>query len=50
VVYNVVCECGDKVDVVDRLEKHVKDCQIILKYRGGRTDYETKYKVVLGTK
>jgi hypothetical protein len=50
VVCDVVCECGDTIDTVDRFEKHLKDCRIILKYKGGRTDYEQKYKAILGTK
>lgn len=49
-VCNVVCECGNTFNVVDRFEKHVKDCQIILAYRGGNTNHEKKYKSILGTK
>jgi hypothetical protein len=50
VVCDVVCECGDTIDTVDRFEKHVKDCRIILQYKGGRADYEKNYKAILGTK
>jgi hypothetical protein len=50
VVCDVTCECGDIFDIVDWFEKHLKDCLVILKYKGGIIDDEKKYNIILGIK
>jgi hypothetical protein len=49
VVCNVVCECEMKLDYVDQLEKHARDCQIAQGYNGGIADHQKMYTQILGT-
>jgi len=49
VVCNVVCECETKLDHVDQLERHPRDCQIVQGYNGGIADHQKKYTQILGT-
>jgi hypothetical protein len=50
VVCDVICEYGDTFDIVNRFKKHLKDCPVILKYKGGITNDEKKYNTILGIK
>jgi hypothetical protein len=50
VVCNVVCEYRNTFNVIDWFEKHVKDCQITLKYKRNSADHKKEYKTILRTK